>query len=341
MNTVQNIAKRIIISECKELIDVMVRTPKDDAALLSLGLIPYIALVINESLKWCGNCKIKIPELSNEEKFVIKRLRAKCKFYTSDAKYSFDEHKKRLKEAIMIEKNYYRNQSWLAKQLYKCGIIKDVGAYLLNGRYIGNTILYSDYFESFKDKQKSVYESKQEIYNFSVSLGRILQSIIITLDGKRYECKNDYMNLSKEHNYKDYFLDNCFFYSGDLDKMMLFNILCSINFITDYLDRILADNSSLLFRIKYLTLYHALESLEELISLKIDDNAFLKRDFRNSMAHYGLFKALKENNIIENVKMFGLIESNFNISFQDMIKLMNHKLKVIQCNLEKEFNLVK
>lgn len=316
MNKIQNIAKTIIVNECKELIDVMRMCSKDDAAVLSLGLIPYIALVINESLKWCKNCNIKIPELSDKENYVIKRLRVKCKFYLGDTEYSFDEQKKRLEEAVMIEKYYYKNQSWLAKQLYKSGIIKDVGTYMSNGRHIGNTILYSDYFESFRDKHKSVYESGQEIYNFSVSLGKILQSIIVVLDGgKRYECKNEQLHL-KAHKHKDYFLDNCFFYSGNIDKLMSFNILCSINFIMNFLANILIDDSSLLFRIKYLTLYHATENLKQLNVSEIDDNVFLKRNFRNAMAHYGLFKALEENKIIKDVKMFGIIESNFNMSFQ-------------------------
>ena len=65
----------------------------------------------------------------------------------------------------------------------------------------------------------------------------------------------------------------------------------------------------------------------------------LKHDFRNVMAHYGLFKALPKDKIIEQVKMFGLIESNFNMSFQDMVYLMDDKLRMIQYNLEKFFKL--
>lgn len=338
MNIIQNIAKTIIVAECKELIDTISMVPKDDLAVLSLGLIPYISLVINESLKWCNKCNIRILKLSDEENYVIKRLRVKCKFHTGDTEYSFDEQKKRLEEAIMIEKYYYENQSWLAKQLYKSGIIKDVGTYMSNERYIGNTILYSDYFEPFRDTQKSIYESGQKIFDFSVNIGKIIQSIIVTLDGKPYKCKNEHVYF-KAHTYKDYFLNNCFFYSGNIDKLMLFNILCSINFIMNYLTNILDENSSLLFRIKYLTLYHATENLKQLKFFEINDNVLLKRNFRNVMAHYGIFKALEESNVIKDVMMFGLIESNFNMSFQEIVHLIDEELRIIQYNLEKEFNL--
>ncbi|MCB2301044.1 hypothetical protein [Clostridium tagluense] len=338
MNRVQNVAKTIIIDECKELINTINIIPKDSVAIVSLGLTPYIALVVNESLEWCEKCKIAIPKLSDKENHVIKRLRVKCKFYTGDNNYSLIEQKKRLEEAVIIEKHYFENQSWLAKRLYKYGKVKDVGTYLWNGRYIGNTILYSDYFEPFRDKLKSVYGSGNEIYNFSKTVGSVLQSIIVKLDGNRYECKNEHMHI-KEHNEKDYFLNKCFFYSGNIDKLILFNILCSINFIMDYLSYILTNDSTLLFRIKYLALYHATEDLKQLNFAKIDDNVFFKRDFRNVMAHYGLFRALQENKIIEQVKMFGLIESNFDISFQDMVYLMDDKLRMIKYNLEKFFEL--
>ncbi|MBU3171141.1 hypothetical protein [Clostridium estertheticum] len=338
MNAVQNVAKTIIIDECKELIHVINIIPKNSAAMLSLGLIPYIALVVNESLKWCENCKVVIPKLSDEQNYIIKRLRVKCKFYTGDNKYSLIEQRKRLEEVVMIEKHYFENQSWLAKQLYKYGIIKDAGTYLWDGIYIGNTILYSDYFEPFRNIQKNIYESSHEIYNFSVTIGKTLQSIIAILDGNLYECKNEHIHL-KEPKSKDYFLNNCFFYSGDIDKMMLFNILCSINFIINYLSNLLTNASTLLFRIKYLTLYHVTEDLKQLDFTEIADNVLFKRDFRNVMAHYGLFKVLSKNKIIDSAKMFGLIESNFDMSFQDMVDLMDDNLRIIQYNLEKFFEL--
>lgn len=69
MNGVQNVAKTIIIDECKELINTINIIPKDSAAIVSLGLTPYIALVVNESLEARG--LFQAPQIPGGMRFML------------------------------------------------------------------------------------------------------------------------------------------------------------------------------------------------------------------------------------------------------------------------------
>ncbi len=316
--------KNIIIDECKELIDLSIfLNAIDDGSIIAMGLIPYIGFVIKEAKKWIGSSNSFI--MSGKYNYYITQLRLKNKYYTSDTKCNFDNQKKSLTEAINIEKDYYSAE------------LNNVGVYLINEEYIGNTILYSDYLRIFRDTKKGLYESSEDILDLSIKMGGALCEIINLLEGKKYEFATSNIPLS-EIKSEDMILDTCFFYKGDINKQVCFNILCSIDFILYVLTKICSVESTLLFRAKYLSIYHAVQDLKELKIFPNIESSLINKKFRNDMAHYGLFKYY-DNTIYANLPFYGIVEERFGKSFYEMIPVLNNTMEIIQKTIKKELGL--
>lgn len=336
MNKIQKLARSIIINELNEIYSVILIliNDRENSDVLFLGLMPYISLVINEAANWCENSNNKIDSRTSEFFDLIRYLRTKNKFYTSDKYYTLVEQKERLGEIIGIEKTYFYNKN--IKMIKKNNEYEynDVGTYKINNLYIGNNILYSDYYRPLGENKDGEYlgihSSGSEIFKFARWVPSAIYEIFLKISDE--PIKN--IQTSVKKNFKvidqDFRLDKCFFYGGRIDKTILFNMLCSINYVSNIMDKILSKNSTLLFRIKYLIIYHILKDLKELNVISSYDSKFDNRIFRNSMAHYGLAKSLNIENINENISLFGLVENNLFISFGEMMDVMNENIKKLR-----------
>lgn len=326
LNKVQKMAYELIQSDARfiyTLVD-MQRNAKNINSNYVMMCQPYIGIFADGAEQWCQKVKLNAPRFNVEEKEYYVELRQAHKLF----EISYKKYKTLLLEKFNESDKYFYDTRNLAEKMIG---YYNVGADYCNGVVCGNTILCAMYmpFNTLGDK-----ETGFKIRQLSVVAGKLagffLDKNLVAYD---YDDKN---NIVK---YRDYhFYRKCpIKLKSDLG-FVLFCILCSINYIIEFIDKYFVEEIPQKFKYAYLQYYYICDFLEELnIANKTNyyiDTSLKNRSLRNCFAHYGLGGFLKETEINEKDILKGLTEKAFNMDYYSCKELLYKNLKDLKNQIE-------
>lgn len=334
-NTIKNLYENIYI--------------EDFASIFLMGIIPYTSIWIDSTSEFFKQMNIE-SYIDEEDKELVKEIRSKIKMYNEKIK----KNVKKLNSIYEFHNNIFKS-TIKYKFIRVLNLYDDFGTYLLDNKYIGNTYLYHWYYGCSRKKEiDNIDIIKEKSYRIGKILDRTLQVLNEFIDK---DSKKSLLNYKLEISYKDYNLSKQSskifnnIYDNDL-TLILFNILCSINFILYLLNNILPKDNLLYFRIKYNCYYYSLYSLDKIIEYnkinkydnytlesKINkhkiENKIIRNKFRNCMSHYKITNDnLERDEILLDVPFYGLIEKYFGQDFNSLNKEIYEKLTDLSNILE-------
>jgi len=114
--------------------------------------------------------------------------------------------------------------------------------------------------------------------------------------------------------------------------LLLFSILCSINYVVEFVENCFIEEIPQKFKFAYLQYYYLCGFVKELniqkhIDLHMNDS-FCDRDFRNCLAHYGLGQFLDKDEIISDDILKGLTYKAFG---KDYFTVKREIYRILNC----------
>ena len=316
----------------------------------SLGLLPYMALFCCAVEEYCQSAGENV-NFFEDSPFSLSEIRCKLKLF--DDRYG--RTKNRI-ETIDDKQNTYFVNLLRFKFLKRLNIHSNLGIYVDNDNHmIGNT-QYMYYM--FQDRR---FSQSNRIYKENIqALGYVMGSTV----GSVYEGLKDIgeplniqvVSIDGPLFYKDYNTNRSFnsfpnHEDGKELTLRLVHILCSLNFVDKPLRSVISNTNSWFIRVKYISFYYAYRSIKTVNNkypgmISIPDtnklDILLNSSFRSCMMHYS-FKndgqpSIDSKHIDPTVPFFGLIESCFDMSFDDFNNQLDSALNQLSTVLE---NLLK
>lgn len=335
--TRQDAAKAMIKDDLIGISEAINICSKETRAHFMLGGLLYISTVINGAIEWCEKANINVHSFIDTE--LIAKLRTKAKLYSSDKRIPLDKQKKLMSLIVNTEKQYWLDSQ--AENRWPCPdfLIPDVGSYLVNGHYIGNTLEYAYEFSPLNPNRLPILKAiggktKEDalIYHVAIQIGQTMHSLSDSL-GIHKDKKTSNAEMAIIINDYDFRMSNHTFFKKE-NAIYAFNLLCRVNFILEMLLP-LNKNGFLSFRMMYITFYHLKFDLENLGLKEIHYNMpYRNKLFRNAMAHYSLFGKLSTAEIIYDVTGYGLFEKFFEESFDVVNQALINELTKTRDSLE-------
>lgn len=325
-----------------------------------LQMIPYFSFLCKGILEFCESNNLVgiIIDDKNTEK-IMANMRVKIKLY-SEKKTRPIKSAKELEKIHFLFHEYFKKKNYSSNNILMLLIpvkFPDFGTYSISDKFIGNIYLNYWYInEILSIEEIGIEKGKENIKLFSEGVGRILAAI-------KQEDINTFKNpiiniIEKDFSLKD---NNTNIFNDKYDKyisLLLFNILCSINFIIYFLCKILPEDNKFCFRIKFICYYSSISSLVKLINKAENDKKInigienyhekikyleeLKTSLgeysklRNCIFHYKVRKEdidIKE--ILPSEPFYGLIEKYTGENFYSFSKKIDKNLNEISLMLEK------
>lgn len=336
--TRQDAAKMMITEDLIGIMDAINICSNETRAHFMLGGLLYIATIISGANEWCKKAGIDFHSVINKE--LVAKLRAKVKLYSSDDVIPLVKQKEMMFSIVAVEKQYWLDmQAKSGRWCPEC-MIPDVGAYLVNNHYIGNTLEYAYEYSPLNPERKPILEAiggeiREEslAYIIAVQMGQTMHCLYDALRCQR-EVKSEQAKEIIETKEYDFRMSNHSFFENE-NAIFAFNLLCRVNYLLEMLLP-LNKNGLLSFRMMYITFYHLKFDLDNL-GLSSIHYAMPYRDryFRNAMAHYSLFGKLSTTEIIDNVPGYGLFEKYFGVPFEVVSQALIDELRKTRESLEK------
>ena len=323
LNKLQKAGFELIQSDARFIytfVDIF-ETEKNIDSNYMLMCLPYIGVFADGAEQWCKKVGLDAPRFNDEEKEFYVKLRQAHKLY----ELTYKDYEKLLLEKFHESNEYfYNNRSLLEKVIG----YYNVGADYCNGVVCGNTILCAMYnpFNSFQE------EVGPKIQDLSVITGKLVGYICdMELAPFKYDDINNVVT------YKDYhFYKNCpIKLKSDLG-FVLFSVLCSINYITEFIEKYIIEEIPQKFKLAYLQYYYLCDFIDGMnrenhTNFTIDKK-LKNRDLRNCFAHYGLGQYMRESEIDNNDLLKGLTKKAFGLDYYSCKK----ELYGILDNLKKQ-----
>lgn len=103
---------------------------------------------------------------------------------------------------------------------------------------------------------------------------------------------------------------------------LLFSILCSINYVIEFIDKYFIEEIPQKFKFAYLQYYYLCDFVKELnnangTAFYINDS-LKNRAFRNCIAHYGLGQFISEKELIDDDVLKGLTDKAFDQNYSEV-----------------------
>lgn len=273
-----------------------------------LMALPYVGIFADGARQWCQKIGLWTPEFTNEEEQFYTDLRNGHKLFET----TFIQFRDKLRGKFNESNNYfYRNRSLLEKLIG----YNNVGADLYNGYFCGNTILCAMYIPiDVFNRGKSSW-----IRDVSVVAGQL---------AAYFGCKDfpPYSYRTGEAaTYKDYhFFNKSPLKNASFDSFCLFSILCSINYVTKFIEDFFIEEVIQKFKLAYLQYYYLCDLTKSINDhsnyILVMDRSLYSRSFRNCLAHYGLGQFMLENDIISDDPLKGLTMKAFGKDYHSIKK---------------------
>ncbi len=266
--------------------------------------VPYIGLFADGAEQWCKKVGLNAPAFNPMEKSYYAQIRQSHKLFEK----KYNDYYTVLLEKFFESDNYFYSIRSLREKILG---YYNVGADLCNNKFCGNTILCSMYIPI------KVWGNKNAgpwLKDMSKVAGELASHFGCT----EIHWYNYNSNLIVK--YKDYH-----FYKCSPLKMnnglgiLLFSILCSINYIIEFIENFFIEEIPQKLKYAYLQYYYLCGFIRDLnakngTDFSLDDQ-LCNRDFRNCLAHYGLGQCIKEKEIISNDILKGLTYKAFGMDY--------------------------
>lgn len=325
LNKVQQAAHALIREDARYIYTIMDMSlnAKNINTNYILMALPYIGIFVDGTEQWCKKLNFGAPEFNSQEKKFYTEIRQKHKLFEKGYDDYFSILLEKLSES---EKYFHSNRSILEKMLG----YRNVGTDLCVGEFCGNTVLCSMYLPV------SIFENQNVGYyirDMSRVAGRLV-AFISDPDVKPYKY-NDKLIIK----YKDYH----FFNSSPLKMnsklgFFLFSLLCSINYVVEFIENYFIDEIPQKFKFAYLQYYYLCDFIKEFNErndIRLDlDNELYDRKFRNCIAHYGLGQFISENELIADDPLKGLTNKAFGQSYQVVKENLYGKLRNLTAQIK-------
>lgn len=302
LNNVQRAAYELIREDARyiySIVDILYRAKNINSNFICMGL-PYLGVFADGAEKWGKKVGIDTAKFNSQEKIFYTLLRQGHKLF----EMTYDNYLAKLLEKLLESEKYFCSIRGFWQRIFG---YYNVGADLCNGEFCGNTILCSLYLpiNILGNENAGNY-----IRNMSKVAGELAAS---------FGCA-ELPLYEYDDNITVKYVDFHFYKSSPLKMnnefgFLLFSILCSINYVVEFIEKCFTEDIPQKFKFAYLQYYYLCNFLKELtlksgIDFDFNDNLY-NRDFRNCLAHYGLGQYLNENEINFADPLKGLTQKAF------------------------------
>lgn len=285
---------------------------------------PYIGIFADGAEQWCKKLGLIAPTFNDQEKEFYSALRQSHKILEK----TYAEYATILMDKLLESDRYFYSIRSPREKLFG---YYNIGADICNGEYCGNTVLCAAYMPiPFWDNQNVGILIK----NISVIAGKLAAF---------FDCRGfppyQYEDKKNVVEYKDFhFFGNCPLKEKTELGVVLFSILCNINYATIFIEKYFSEEIPQKFKFAYLQYYYLCDFIEELqvakgVNYSID-KSLQNRELRNCLAHYGLGQYLEEKDIISTDILKGLTNKAFNLEYfeakQRLFECLHHLRNQIQ-----------
>ena len=327
MNKVQQAAFELIQEDARfiyALVHIMTHAKNTNSNYISMSL-PYIGLFADGSEQWCRKAGLSAPRFNDEEKEYYTKLRQGHKLFEK----SYDEYSTFLLEKLKESDDYFYSIRSFCEKIFG---YYNLGTDLCCGEYCGNTILCASYLP-MKFLGKNNF--KTWIRNISGVAGKLASYFNCDeLPVYRY---NDNLSVC----YKDYHLYKLSPLKMNNDTgFLLFSILCTINYVIEFIEKYFVDEIPQKLKYAYLQYYYLCNFVKDMNS-RIGsnyqlDNCLYDRRFRNCLAHYGLGQYITEREIDDSDILKGLTMKAFGKDYMTVKGELYAMLKSLANQIKEE-----
>lgn len=309
LNKVQTAAYELIQSDARflfTLIDIGQRANNISSNYIMMCQ-PYIGVFADGAEQWCKKVGLNAPNFNEKEKAYYSALRQGHKLLEK----TYVEYASLLMEKLQESDRYFFSIRSLREKIFG---YYNVGADLCNGNYCGNTILCAAHTPMpLLEKQ----DAGATIRDISVVAGKL--AAFFGCKGFLPYQYDDYKNIVQ---YKDYhFFDDCPLKEKTALGVVLFSILCNINYVTVFIENYFTEEIPQKFKFAYLQYYYLCDFVKDLNSYNDSklaiDNSLQSRKFRNCLAHYGLGQYIEEKDIVSSDILKGLTTKAFHLDYAE------------------------
>ena len=307
LNKVQTAAYELIQSDARflfTLTDIGQRANKISSNYIMMCQ-PYIGVFADGAEQWCKKAGLNAPNFNEKEKAYYSALRQGHKLLEK----TYVEYASLLMEKLQESDRYFFSIRSLREKIFG---YYNVGTDLCNGNYCGNTILCAAHTPMpLLGKQ----DAGAIIRDISVVAGK-LAAFFGCKEFLPYQYDDD-KNIVQYKNY--HFFDDCPLKEKTALGVVLFSILCNINYVTVFIENYFTEEIPQKFKLAYLQYYYLCDFVKEINNTKdtklIINDSMKNRSFRNCLAHYGLGQYLTEEDIINSDMLKGLTMKAFNMGY--------------------------
>lgn len=308
LNDIQKTAYELIREDARfvyTLIDISKNAKNINSNYICMS-IPYLGLFAYGSEQWCKKVGLNAPQFNLEEKRFYTQIRQGHKLFEK----SYEEYYSLLKEKFYESEDYFYSIRSLREKILG---YYNVGTDLCNGQFCGNTILCSMYIPI---KTLGNENSGPWLRDMNYVSGKLAAYFGCT-EFPIYQYNDNIIVKYKDYHFYRY---SPLKRNDDLG-FLLFSILCSVNYVIEFIENYFTDEIPQKFKYAYLQYFYLCGFVKELntknnTKFYLDDKLY-NRDFRNCLAHYGLGQYIKEDEIITDDILKGLTNKAFGKSYYD------------------------
>ena len=327
LNKVQQAAYYLIQEDSRffySIATISQNSTKIDSNFVMMSM-PYMGVFTYGANQWCNRLGLESPSFKEKEKEFYSDIRLGHKIFEK----SYEEYAELIENAFIDSDNYFHNPWNVIEKVFG---YYNVGVDKCNDVYCGNTITSAMYcpFDCFDDEN----HARQILFEYSIIAGKLTAFFGVgEFPPYRYNDRDN--NVT----YEDYhFFKNSPMKEKSLLGIVLFSILCSINYVISFIDSIFIEEIPQKLKYAYLQYYYLCDFIKDLNKQKntnFELNTTLKnREFRNCIAHYGLGQVLKEEDVLEDDVLKGLTNKTFGEDYFSMKKKIYRYLSELVYQIE-------
>lgn len=325
LTKVQQAAYNLIQSDARfiyTLVDIQQNCKTIDTNFMLMSQ-PYIGIFADGAEQWSRKVGLNAPQFSDEEKKYYTSLRLSHKLF--DLNYL--DFMSLITEKLREHDAYFYRIRRFREKIFG---YYNVGTDLYKGKYCGNTVLCDMYTPIFKFGDNSV---GFHLRNLSVIVGKIASYFECT------EFEPYKYNDEIEIHYRDFhFFKQCPLKVKTNFGFILFSILCCVNYVTEFIDSYFVEEIPQKLKFAYLLYYYLCDFVQD---LNVHNNTnfvlnslYKNRNFRNTIAHYGLGQYMDEDEIMEDDLLKGLTYKAFDMDYISLKKEIYKTLKELTMQIE-------
>ena len=325
LDDVQQAALRLIREDARFLYSITKMYDSDVfGSHAMLMLAPYISMFSDGSEQWGRKAGMDSPVFTEEESAFHKKIRSSIKVFEKD----YNAYSLELQTILDETDSYFYETTGKIMRHFR---YYNVGTDCYSTNYCGNTVLCLSFFPmSINDLDKNSLIMKK----MNIVSGK-LAAFYIDPQQLQYSYDHSIRVQSKDY----HFYKKCPLRLKNTLGLVLFSVLCNINFVTKYINDLFNEEIPQKFKFAYLQYYYLcnfLNSLrrEEGCILEIDRELYNK-ELRNCIAHYGLKQYMTDNDLDLDDPLIGLTGKALGESYLDA---KNHLYYILSnvCNQIKD-----